>query len=232
MDYNFWTVLGTWLGAIATAAAVAYALFRDVLHQPRLSVSFSPEFDIRPQVRTVGLPDDAVSCWLRICVKNSNRRTVAKNCRAHLVSAIDLAFIPGMQAYLVREDVRQLQWMHDPPNTWNARDLLPGVRHWVDVVRFVAGHAPVLCAYPIVPLGAPGECIITVQESAENAQPVQLTLRLTWDHSFDSLRGKVVANRMMPARVTSSAAEAIASPAWRDHRVGAKPPAKPFEPSA
>jgi hypothetical protein len=227
MDYNFWSVLGTWLGAIATAAAVIYALYRDLLFQPKLIVSFDHKRDIKDQANTVGVSDNRGSRWLRVRVVNKSQTATAKNCRAYLIGARDLGFAPRMMpdgVELLPNDVRQLQWMHDRPGEWQGRDLLPGVNHWVDILSYVAGYlCPTLCTYPEMPLGRPGDFIFDIQISAESAKPVTISLRVRWGDDYQTVTGEVVASGDASGkrRWTSRAAEAIASPAWRDHRVGA-----------
>jgi hypothetical protein len=220
---DIWTIAGTWFGALATAAAVAYALFRDVLQQPKLHVSFDSETGVRVQLRTVGVPDHLQSAWLRVSVTNVNSRTAAKNCRAYLVEIVDHGFAPQLApdgVDVLPDDVRQLQWMHDIEAIGQSRDLLPGVRHWVDVLKFVEGSIPALCIYPPASLGSPGHYILGIQVSAENASPVHIRLRVTWDGRLESLRSEVIGG--CGRKVTSRAAVAIASDTWRDHRVGTR----------
>lgn len=188
-----WNEAGTWLGAIGTLAAVLYALYRDTLLGPRLTLSFDPDSDVRTQHTTIGIRDGVRSRWLRVRVENRSHNATAKNCRAYLIGVREMAPVSGRKPHVIENDVRQLAWMHDPPDTWQPRDLLPGIRHWVDLAATIEGTpAALMCTYPPMKGGASGDYTLTVQVSAENSSPTQICIRVRWDNDeFESLRGEV-----------------------------------------
>jgi hypothetical protein len=200
-----WNVIGTWVGAIGTAGAVLYVLFRDYFVQPRLLLSFD---GITEQTDTVGRPADEISRWVRVGVVNTRRGTVAKNCRAYLTKLIDHDFAPEPIApdgfEVLPNDVRQLPWMHDPEKTWQGRDLLPGVKHCIDVLDFPnTKPLALLHTYPPWVLGIPTDCTVTIQVSAEGGRPALITLRLHWDGGYSCLRAEELENSSLPWRQQS-----------------------------
>jgi hypothetical protein len=125
---NDWTkigALGQWFAGIATFAVVFYALWQDYWKRPKLLLSFNNERDVKSQENTVGFDPSTLSRWLRVRVKNANRRKVAKNCRAFLIG-IERVGPDGTSEDMFPNDVRQLYWTHDPSERPSARDLLPG----------------------------------------------------------------------------------------------------------
>jgi hypothetical protein len=192
MDKNVqdWiAIVGQYLGAFGTIAIVVYTVWSESWRRPKLILSFDDKRDVKTQINSVGLPPSVGSRCLRVRVKNANRRKAAKNCQAFLIGLEKL----GSEARNengFQNDVRQLGWMHDPPGTIKARDLLPGVEHWVDVVDAVDGQ-PALRVWVSPPwsLANPGDYVFTVQVSAEDANPEVIKVRVRWDGTWQSLHG-------------------------------------------
>jgi hypothetical protein len=191
-NWTAWGAIGQWVAGIGTFCLLVFALYQDFWRRPKLQLSFDKDRDLRAQVNTVGMDPSAVSIWLRVMVTNKPGRRAARNCRAYLASLTDIGFHPD-GAEVLPGDVRQLSWMHDPVDQWNARDILPGVCHWVDVLKFGVGSAfAEMCAYPSVPLGSPGDYLLAIQVSAEDAEPELIKLRVQWTNSSEGVRAEVV----------------------------------------
>jgi len=183
-----WGPLGQWVAALVTLAVLIYAVWKDFWMRPKLLLSFENDRDVKKQDNTVGLSSPSIrSTWLRVHVTNRKGRRVAKNCRAYLVG---IAKLPERED-VFPNDVRQMYWMHDDPQARpGARDLLPGVAHWIDVAGAIEGD-PLLkvCVSPPWALKSPGEYVFTIQVSAEEAVPASVKVRGTWDGRWHSLRG-------------------------------------------
>jgi hypothetical protein len=136
-DWNAVGAVGQCAAAAVTLAVLIYAITQDYWKLPKLELSFDNGRDVKSQILTVGLPANLPSRWLRVRVRNANRRRAAKNCRAYLIG-IEQLLPNGTAKEVMPNDVRQMQWMHDPPNVWSSRDLLPGVNHWADLLAGAA----------------------------------------------------------------------------------------------
>lgn len=183
--------IGQWFGVVTAIVAVVVVLKHEYWRRPELEVSFKSERDVKSQENTVGVASMRLSRWLRVQVMNKPGRRAAKNCRAYLTGIQRV--LPDSVSDDFPNDVRPLQWMHDPLDEFGARDLLPGVAHWVDVVGTVEGHRELkLRVYPSYDRIMPGEYIVTILVSAEEADPVEISVRITWDGTWDSLHGRAV----------------------------------------
>jgi pyrimidine deaminase RibD-like protein len=161
---------------------------------PKLLLGFDNAWDVKSQINTVGLDPSILSRWLRVRVKNASKRKVAKNCRAFLIG-IERVGPEAKKEDLFPNDVRQMVWTHDPPGSPSARDLLPGVDNWVDVVAAIDGQKALLvCVRPSWALGTPGDYLFTVQVSAEDADCEVIKVEVHWDGTWQSLRGLPVSD--------------------------------------
>jgi hypothetical protein len=182
--------LGPWFAGFATFCIVVYTIWRDQWKRPKLLLSFDNERDVKSQVNTVGrinIPSSTLSRWLRVRVRNANRRRIAKNCRAFLIGIEEVE--SGEDKF--PNDVRQLRWMHDHSDPPSERELLPGVNHWVDVAAAIDGqNALSVCTFPPWVLESPGDYVFSVQVSAEDADPAVVRVQVHWDGTWQSLQGK------------------------------------------
>jgi hypothetical protein len=193
MDWTATGAVGQWIAGIGTLALVGYAILQDYLKRPKLLLSFDNEQDVKSQLNTVGLDPSVLSRWLRVRVKNANRRKAAKNCRAFLIG-IEKVGPESKSEDMFPNDVRPLVWTHDPTGKPSARDLLPGVVHWVDIVGTIDGqNALAVQVQPAWSLNTPGDYMFTVQVSAEDADPAVIKIRVHWDGTWQSLNGRVIA---------------------------------------
>lgn len=187
-----WGDVGTWVGAAATFAAVAYTLWHerwfDRRQRPKLMLTFDQQWDIRTQDRTVGLPPEARSRWLRVRVENASGRKAAKNCRAYLAH-VSWVCPDGRLLEILYNDVRPLPWMHDEPGHVGSRDLLPGIPHWVDVAHTRSDQGSlVTSAVPRWGIESPGGAyVFVVKLAAEDADPVEIKLVVRWNGEWESL---------------------------------------------
>jgi len=192
MDWTAIDAVGQWFAAVGTLAVVVYAIFQDYWKRPKLRLSFENNRDVKSQSNTVGLDPSALSRWLRVRVVNANRRKAAKNCRAFLVGIQRVGSeANGMDMF--PNDVRPLIWTHDPSGCASARDLLPGVAHWVDAAATV-DNSKVLSVrvQPAWSLNDAGDYVFTVQVSAEDTDPAVIKVRVHWDGTWQSLSGQQV----------------------------------------
>ena len=75
----------------------------------------------------------------------------------------------------------------------SARDLLPGVVHWVDIVGAIDGQSALLVQVrPSWCLHTPGDYIFSVQVSAEDADAAVINVQVQWDGTWRSLSGEQV----------------------------------------
>ena len=132
MNWNAIGAIGQCFAALVTFCVLVYAIYQDYWKRPKLILSFNNDRDVKSQANTVGwagLHPSTLSRWLRVRVQNANKRKVAKNCRAFLIGIEKVE--SGEDQF--PNDVRQLRWTHDHSEVPSARDLLPGVFHWVDI---------------------------------------------------------------------------------------------------
>jgi hypothetical protein len=192
IDWTAIGALGQWVAGLATFCIVIYTVFSDYWRRPKLILSFDNERDVKSQEHTVGLPSSTLSRWLRVRVVNANKRRVAKNCRAFVIGIEKIQ--PGSApSDVFPNDVRQLYWMHDPSPNPSARDLLPGVAHWVDVLAaFDNLTALSVRVSPPWSLDTPGNYVIIVQVAAEEASPSVISIQANWDGAWHSLRGDLL----------------------------------------
>jgi hypothetical protein len=190
MSWKAFGALGPWFAGFVTFYLVVYTIWRDQWKRPKLLLSFDNDRDVKTQANTVGwvnIPPSTVSRWLRVRVQNAKRRRVAKNCRAFLIGIEEAP--SGEDKF--PNDVRQLRWTHDHSTPPSARDLLPGVSHWVDVAAAIDGQNTLtVCTFPPWVLGIPGDYVFTVQVSAEDADPAVIKVQVHWDGTWPSLRGQ------------------------------------------
>jgi hypothetical protein len=190
MDVAIWGTVGQWVSGVIAGLALGYVLYKDLWKCPKLSISFVPDRDTKPQTNTVGQHGANTSRWLRVQVQNGMGRRVAKNCRAFVIG-IHRVVSSGQNEDLLPNDVRQLRWTHDHSSTPQWRDLLPGVNHWFDVAfADEGGNVLEVPAHPPCGQAIPGEYLFRLQVSAEDAHPVEITLRIFWDGDWKSLRGE------------------------------------------
>jgi hypothetical protein len=193
--------VATWVGSItALVTAIiggAYAVLRWLRpkqdSRPKLVLGFDQQRDVKSQRNTVGLPSTVLSRWLRVRVENTPGRQAAKGCRAYLVR-VSRPEPGGRLEELLVEDARPMQWMHDRPEVFGARDILAGVPHWIDVAH-TADHVNGLMAsvHPAWSIEEPGGTyLFTVMVVAEDSDPETIRLRVTWDGSWESLTGEVM----------------------------------------
>jgi hypothetical protein len=124
-------------------------------------------------------------------VQNAPGRRVAKSCRAFLVG-IERVAPDGFLADVFPNDARALAWMHDPTQKPSPLDLLPGIRHWVDVAAAIDGQAALsVRVQPPWALDQPGDYLFTIQVSAEDADPALIKVCVHWNGTWQSLRGDV-----------------------------------------
>jgi len=228
MTAEWVSAMGTWAGALATFAAVLYALYGGLLTRPVLVVRFTAD-DLRVQTITKGYESDGPSRWVRINVTCKEGRSSAKKCRAYIVGGkfVGKSSRADGDANFMLRDSRPRPWMNDERGKYLSRDILPGVMHWIDLASCFDGHLPRLSDYPGFGFDhAPGEALVTVQVSAEACTPVLISMRLSWGPDFRSLRAERATLDSDVAKslgyFTSRYAEYISSPSWRDHRVGAR----------
>jgi|GEM_PF-4184004 len=189
MNWTAIEAVGTWFAGLATLATVLYLVFRDYWKRPKLIATFDKTRDIKNQTNTPGLPPPAISRWLRICIQNENGRRLAKSRRAYLVGIEKIGPDGTVEKDVFPNDVRPLQWTHGSPAE-SARDLLPGVMHWVDLLSTAELlQALQVNCIPLYGLPMPGLYRFRVQVSAEDTvppAPIQVLIR--WDGTWDSLR--------------------------------------------
>ena len=188
-----WTAIGAVGHCVATTIAfvvLVYAVQKDGWKRPTLSLRFEPDHDVKSQDNSrlwAGERASQYSRWLRIRVENTNRWKAAKNCKAYLTGIKNLA--TGED--LFPSDVRQLRWMHDHSEVPAGRDLLPGVVHWFDVLTSFHDRSRLaVCAFPEWGVDAPGDYLFSVQVSAEDTDPVALSVVVSSDGSWQSLTGR------------------------------------------
>lgn len=176
--------LGQWFAGSATLCAVLYVVYRDHFKRPKLILRFDNKKDVRDQINTVGHPPGLVSRWLRVRVQNKNGRKAAKNCRAFLIG-VEYIGPDGQIEDVFPNDVRQLQWTHNPPGQ-EGRDLLPGVVHQFDLVGALNDGKPCLCVQVTPPyiFHAPGKYCFTAQVSAEDADSQIIQIRVQWGEDW------------------------------------------------
>src|SRR5262245_33254332 len=133
-----WGSVGQWFSGVVATFALLYVLLREQFlerrNRPNLILGFAMTtvyVDQRYTRPENGRVDEGFSRWVRIQVWNDRRRKYAKNCRAYLVS-YRVTRPDGTVVDESRHDVRQLQWMHGNYQS-EARDLLPGVVHQIDL---------------------------------------------------------------------------------------------------
>jgi hypothetical protein len=187
------------LAAIASLGAVLRLLYLDHWKRSKLDCTFKNDRDVTVQANTEGvdppIPPDRLSKWLRINVQAVRGRLSAKNCRAYLISAKTPAGEDLFPIY-----TRELGWTHDLSNTPSGRELLPGINHWVDVAYAVEGENILrLCVQPKYAIPSVGEFHVSVQVSSADSDPVQKTIVIHWDGTWDSLSGRDASERE-PAR--------------------------------
>ncbi|MEW4570938.1 hypothetical protein AB1L88_23975 [Tautonia sp. JC769] len=189
MDWSMIGAIGQWFAGFITLAVLVYAVWQDYWKRPKLLISFNNEEDVKSQGNTVGLDPHLGSRWLRVRVQNKPGRKVAKNCRSYLIGVEHVN--SGENYNLLPHDVRPLDWMHDKPESFLSRDLLPGVAHWVNIIGAIEQQDYLkVCVYPSFALQIPGVYVLTIQVSAEDANPSVVKIRIYWDGNWESLRGE------------------------------------------
>jgi hypothetical protein len=125
-------------------------------------------------------------------VENGKRRRTAKGCRG-FVTAIEKVGPGDKREDAFPNDVRAVGWMHESKAD-GTRDLLPGVRQWLDVAATIDGQkgAAVLVS-PAWRLETPGDYIFSVLVTADEADPVVVRVKVHWEGTWSSLSGQRVA---------------------------------------
>jgi hypothetical protein len=192
-DIN-WGPVGQWFSGFVALLALGYILLRDELRERWTRPNLMLNFGISPgyvDQRNTRLPDGSLdqgcSRWVRIQVRNQLGRRFAKNCRAYLVGFRVLR-PDGTVAEQFRYDTRQLQWMHGNYQP-EARDLLPGIPHQIDLVSALDGLS-VLTFRVNPPDGRDihGRYVFTVHVGGENADPRGIEVTVDWGGTRESLR--------------------------------------------
>ena len=188
------------VAALAIAIiSLLISISRELRLRPELDLAFDGDRDVRTQYGTKYKTPLAHSRWLRACVSNRAGSAAAKGCRGYLIG-VRSKDVDGRYDPVLYDDVRPLRWMHDEPSDLaHARDLLPGINHWLDVAAAMpdpkgdpyTSDRVVLelqCEPPYY-LG-PGDYEFSVQVSAEATEPKLVRFRVTWDGTIDGLNGE------------------------------------------
>jgi hypothetical protein len=163
------------------------------LVRPKLILSFDPETDIMnlndPRFTYPGIH----TRWARIKVKNISKSKTARGCNACLVR-VDHVASNGPIIGPLLTDFRPLMWTHGGPGSLNT-DLTPQSEKLIDLAcaaRHGYNDSEVsfqLQTNPVTLIGQFGDYVMTIRVGAEEMEPEEIRVRLTWTGVVECMIG-------------------------------------------
>jgi hypothetical protein len=158
---------------------------RQKIFSPRLKLSFKDT----PQHKVLFITDRVTNrlvTYLRIGVVNE-KRTIAKNCRAHLISIERWSDKKNKYKSSSLQDSLQLAWAcKKPGEEFLSVDLAKDVHQFIDVVHAVKDEGRLEPHLYFIPLryedlfNFPGQFRYTIQVSADKTEPETIQIKFEW----------------------------------------------------
>jgi len=197
-----WGPLSTWIGALATTAAVLVALFVNVLapwhRQPVLRIAFEPA---EPYCRFTRLADGTIAYWVSVLVQNVGR-TGASRCIGKFVDA------QRNGERRVDRDPMQLRWRGVPDQRgFDPIDLAIQQGEFLNVFRIIRGDPSL--RFETFPGYAPGfptalepavRHFVRVVAAANDALPAAIWLSVEYTGDFETLPNSLVIEILLDRR--------------------------------
>lgn len=204
MVMNWIGDLATWCSAIATVVIVWLAVWPRDPRKPLLIIGFDPKSEVKTQTRThhpdYDLPPGVRSIWIRVRITSRAGRRTAKGCRAYLTRMVQIGYFDTDEKVCMHPEIvhldhdsRQLQWMHDEDRTFLAKDIVPGIDHWLDLVsswESLSTGLPGIQCYPPMLFPVPGIYKLTIRVGADDADPVEAVVGVVYKGTWDAIEVK------------------------------------------